>query len=75
MHLLLRQIWALTRKNLLIICLRRPISTLIRAIIIPLGLVLLVSYSKEFFADPQEWGVSSQHTVGPRVVVACWASG
>ncbi|KAF2688847.1 P-loop containing nucleoside triphosphate hydrolase protein [Lentithecium fluviatile CBS 122367] len=63
MNLMLRQTWALTRKNLTIICLRRPISTLIRALIIPLAVVLLVSFSKEFFASPQNWGISSQHTI------------
>lgn len=63
MNLFLRQIWALIRKNLLIICLRRPISTFIRALAIPLAIVLIVAYSKEFFASPQKWGVSSSHPV------------
>ncbi|KAF2179011.1 P-loop containing nucleoside triphosphate hydrolase protein [Zopfia rhizophila CBS 207.26] len=63
MNLLLRQIWALIRKNLLIICVRRPISTLIRAIIIPLAVVLIVGYSREFFSSPQRWGTSSPHRI------------
>ncbi|KAH7372040.1 hypothetical protein BKA66DRAFT_180011 [Pyrenochaeta sp. MPI-SDFR-AT-0127] len=63
MNLLLRQIWALTRKNLLLICLRRPIYTLIRALVLPLVIVLVVAYSKNFFASPQHWGVSSPHNI------------
>ncbi|KAH7089962.1 hypothetical protein FB567DRAFT_315520 [Paraphoma chrysanthemicola] len=63
MHLLLRQIWALIRKNLLLICVRRPISTFIRAFALPLVIVLVVGYSKNFFASPQTWGVSSPHNV------------
>jgi ATP-binding cassette subfamily A (ABC1) protein 3 len=63
MNLLLRQIWALIRKNLLLICVRRPISTFIRAFALPLVIVLVVGYSKEFFASPQHWGVSYPHHV------------
>lgn len=63
MNLLLRQIWALIRKNLLLICVRRPISTFLRAFAIPLVIVLVVGYSKNFFASPQTWGVSSPHNV------------
>ncbi|KAJ4347964.1 uncharacterized protein N0V89_009336 [Didymosphaeria variabile] len=63
MSLLIRQIWALVRKNLLIICLRRPISTFIRALAIPLVVVLVLSYTKEFFASPLKYGISSPHTI------------
>ncbi|KAH5480910.1 hypothetical protein HBI22_043750 [Parastagonospora nodorum] len=63
MKLLLRQIWALVRKNLLLICVRRPISTFIRAFALPLVIVLLLAYSKNFFAGPQTWGVSSAHNI------------
>ncbi|CAO2648284.1 Nn.00g075510.m01.CDS01 [Neocucurbitaria sp. VM-36] len=63
MNLFLRQIWALIRKNLLLICVRRPIYTFIRALAIPLVIVLVVAYSKTFFASPQHWGVSSPHNV------------
>ncbi|PVH98722.1 P-loop containing nucleoside triphosphate hydrolase protein [Periconia macrospinosa] len=61
MNLLLRQTNALIRKNLLIVCVRRPVSTSIRALLIPIAIVLLVAYSKAFFASPQHWGVSSPH--------------
>ncbi|KAL1601480.1 hypothetical protein SLS60_006395 [Paraconiothyrium brasiliense] len=63
MSLLIRQIWALIRKNLLIICLRRPISTFIRALAIPLIVVLVLSYTKEFFASPLKYGISSPHNI------------
>ncbi|KAF2024589.1 P-loop containing nucleoside triphosphate hydrolase protein [Setomelanomma holmii] len=63
MNLLLRQIWALIRKSLLLICVRRPISTFIRAFAIPLIIVLVVGYSKNFFASPQTWGISSPHNI------------
>lgn len=64
MNLFLRQVWALIRKNLLIICLRRPISTFIRAFAIPLAVILILAYSKDFFASPVHWGISSPHNVG-----------
>jgi ATP-binding cassette subfamily A (ABC1) protein 3 len=64
MNLLLRQIWALIRKNLLLICVRSPITTFIRAFAIPLAIVLIIGYSKTFFASSQHWGVSSAHQVG-----------
>jgi ATP-binding cassette subfamily A (ABC1) protein 3 len=63
MTLLLRQIWALVRKNLLLICVRRPISTFIRAFALPLVVVLVLAYSKNFFSSPQHWGVTSPHNV------------
>jgi len=63
MNLLFRQIWALVRKNLLLICVRRPIATFIRAFALPLVIVLLLAYSNNFFAGPQTWGVSSAHNV------------
>jgi ATP-binding cassette subfamily A (ABC1) protein 3 len=63
MNLLLRQIWALVRKNLLLICVRRPVSTFIRAFALPLVIVLVLAYSKNFFASPQTWGVSNAHNV------------
>lgn len=63
MNLLLTQIWALIRKNLLLLCIRRPISTLIRAFVLPLVIVLIIAYSKSFFSSPQHWGISSPHDV------------
>jgi hypothetical protein len=63
MNLLLRQLWALIRKNLLIICVRKLVSTFIRAIAIPLIIVLVVAYSRNFFHGQEVWGVSSAYPV------------
>jgi hypothetical protein len=63
MDLLFRQIWALMRKNLLLVCLRRPITTFIRALAIPLVVILVVAFSKTWFASSGHWGVSSAHQV------------
>jgi len=63
MDLLFRQIWALMRKNLLLVCLRRPITTLIRALAIPLVVVLVIAFSKTWFASGGNWGVSSVRQV------------
>ncbi|KAH6642349.1 hypothetical protein C7974DRAFT_99830 [Boeremia exigua] len=61
MNLLLRQIWALVRKNWLLVCVRRPISTFFRAIVLPLVIILVLAFSKNFFASSQHWGLSSPH--------------
>ncbi|KAF2006147.1 P-loop containing nucleoside triphosphate hydrolase protein [Amniculicola lignicola CBS 123094] len=63
MNLRLRQIGALIRKNLLIICVRRPITTFIRAVAIPLVVVLVLAYSKNFFASPRHYGVGNPHPI------------
>ncbi|KAF2016665.1 P-loop containing nucleoside triphosphate hydrolase protein [Aaosphaeria arxii CBS 175.79] len=63
MSLFVRQTWALVRKNLILICARRYISTFIRAIAIPLAVVLLVAYSKIFFRSATFWGISDTHTI------------
>jgi hypothetical protein len=63
MLLLPRQVWALTKKNLVGIVIRRPISTLIRAAIAPLLIVLLVAYSQKFFSSPEHHGVGPPLTV------------
>ncbi|KAF2494982.1 P-loop containing nucleoside triphosphate hydrolase protein [Lophium mytilinum] len=61
--LLPRQVWALTKKNLVIAVLRRPISTFIRAFLVPLLIVLLVGYSQDFFSSDEHHGVGPQLTI------------
>lgn len=61
----LRQVWTLVQKDLLVAAVRRPISTPIRAIILPLAIVLIVSYAQFFFNPPQRFGVG-----GPRPVLS-----
>jgi len=63
MDLLFRQIWALMRKTLLLVCLRRPITTFIRALAIPLVVILVIAFSKTWFASGGNWGVSSPRQV------------
>lgn len=52
----LRQTWALTKKNLILIVRRHWFSTLIRAIILPLAYILLISYVRLFFLPPSVYG-------------------
>ncbi|KAF2802707.1 P-loop containing nucleoside triphosphate hydrolase protein [Mytilinidion resinicola] len=61
--LLPRQVWALTKKNLVIAVIRRPISTFIRAFLVPLLIVLLVGYSQDFFSSDEHHGVGPELTV------------
>lgn len=52
-----RQVWTLVKKDLLIAAARRPISTAIRAFILPLAIVFVVSYAQYFFNLLQHSGV------------------
>lgn len=52
----LRQSWALTKKNLLILVRRHWFSTLIRAILLPLAYILLISFVRLFFLPPSVYG-------------------
>ena len=59
----LRQTWALSKKNLLIIVRRHWFSTLIRALILPLGYILLISYVRLFFLPPSVYGFGEAETI------------
>ncbi|KAI4205574.1 MAG: hypothetical protein LQ350_000353 [Teloschistes chrysophthalmus] len=63
MPVFLRQVWTLVQKDLLVAAVRRPISTSIRAIILPLAIVLIVSYAQFFFNPPQRFGVGEPRPV------------
>lgn len=63
MPLLLRQVWTLVKKDLLVAAVRRPISTTIRALILPLAIILIVSYAQYFFNSPQYFGVGNPTAV------------
>lgn len=56
MPLFLRQVWALAEKDIQVAAVRWPISTTIRAIILPLAIVLIVSYAQYFFNPLQHYG-------------------
>lgn len=66
--LLLRQIWALLHKDLLILCLRRPVGTLIRAVVVPVVVVLLVGYGQNLFVNTSYYGVSARRAVCNRLL-------
>ena len=59
----LRQLWTLVKKDLLVAAVRRPISTTIRAVILPLAIVLILSYAQYFFNPPQRFGIGEPSPV------------
>lgn len=56
---LLSQSWTLTRKNLLIALLRHPIATTIRAFVLPVALMIFLSYARNLFIPPSNYGIGS----------------
>lgn len=60
-----RQTWVLIEKNLLIAAIRRPISTALRALILPFAIVLIVAYAQYFFNPSQRFGVGHPTSVLP----------
>ena len=65
MPMLIIQIWALMYKTLLVSLVRRPLSTTIRAFVIPLGLVLVISYAQYFFNPHQHFGIGNATPITP----------
>ncbi|KAL8949166.1 MAG: hypothetical protein Q9222_004698 [Ikaeria aurantiellina] len=53
----IRQVWTLVKKDLLVAGTRRPISTTIRAVVLPLAIVLIISYAQYFLNPPQHFGI------------------
>lgn len=56
---ILSQTWTLTKKNLLIVALRHPLSTTLRAVLLPILFMFFISYAKNFFVPPSSFGVGS----------------
>ncbi|KAI9840875.1 MAG: hypothetical protein M1837_001254 [Sclerophora amabilis] len=54
-----RQIWTLTRKNLLIALWRRWFTTPLRALILPIAFAFFLSYVRNFFLPPSNYGFGS----------------
>lgn len=54
-----RQIWTLTRKTLVIVCARHWFATLLRAVLLPIIYAAFISYSKNLFIPPSEFGIAS----------------
>ncbi|KAK7510141.1 uncharacterized protein IWZ02DRAFT_116073 [Phyllosticta citriasiana] len=59
----LRQTWTLTKKNLKVVLVRQFLSTLIRAFLMPIIFMFFVSYAKNFFIPPSEYGVGTARPV------------
>jgi len=58
-RIFVRQIWALTKKNLLIAVVRHWFATLIRAIILPVAFMVLLSNIKNFLIAKNGFGIST----------------
>ncbi|KAK7532032.1 uncharacterized protein J3D65DRAFT_670682 [Phyllosticta citribraziliensis] len=58
-----RQTWTLTKKNLKIVLVRQFLSTLIRAFLMPIIFMFFISYAKNFFIPPSEYGVGTARPV------------
>ncbi|KAF2499146.1 hypothetical protein BU16DRAFT_479678 [Lophium mytilinum] len=55
----LRQTWTLTYKNLLIVFVRHWFATTLRAFLLPIVFMFFISYAKNFFVPPSEFGIGS----------------
>lgn len=59
----LRQTWTLTEKNLVIVFNRHWLSTLIRAFLAPIIFMFFISYAKNFFVPPSDFGIGTPTSV------------
>ncbi|PSR83555.1 hypothetical protein BD289DRAFT_369789 [Coniella lustricola] len=55
----LRQAWVLTKKNLLVVFVRHWFFTTIRAFLAPIVFMFIISYAKNFFVPPSQYGIGS----------------
>jgi ATP-binding cassette subfamily A (ABC1) protein 3 len=60
---LLGQSWTLTRKNVLIALNRHSFSTTIRAFLLPIGFMIFLSYARNLFIPPSNYGIGSPHPI------------
>ncbi|KUI65178.1 ABC transporter A family member 2 [Cytospora mali] len=54
-----RQVWTLTKKNLLVVFVRHWFFTTIRAFLAPIIFMFIISYAKNFFVPPSTFGIGS----------------
>jgi ATP-binding cassette subfamily A (ABC1) protein 3 len=59
----IRQTWALVRKNLIINLKRHRISTIIRAGLLPIIYVAFISYARNLFLPPANYGIGTAKPV------------
>lgn len=57
------QTWTLTKKNILIVLGRHWFTTTVRAFIAPIIFFFIISYCKNFFVPPSEFGVGNPSTL------------
>ncbi|TVY34997.1 ATP-binding cassette sub-family A member [Lachnellula occidentalis] len=57
------QCWTLTKKNLLIALSRHAFATTIRAFLLPIGFMIFLSYARNLFIPPSDYGIGSSHAV------------
>jgi ATP-binding cassette, subfamily A (ABC1), member 3 len=60
---LLSQCWTLTKKNLLIALNRHAFATIIRAFLLPIGFMIFLSYARNLFIPPSDYGIGSSHAI------------
>lgn len=60
---LIRQIWALTSKNIRIVLLRLPLSTIFRAFVLPVVFAMFLSYAQILFEPPAYYGIANSSPV------------
>ncbi|KAF2865949.1 ABC transporter [Massariosphaeria phaeospora] len=63
MALLIRQIISLTKKNLLITLWRHWLTTPLRAFILPVLIVLVLSFTRNFTSPAQTWGIGDRRPI------------
>ncbi|KAJ5089118.1 hypothetical protein N7532_007802, partial [Penicillium argentinense] len=63
MMLFLRQVWTLTLKNLLITLVRPFTTTFLRAFVLPVVFVAIISYARNFFVPPSVYGIADTSPV------------
>jgi ATP-binding cassette subfamily A (ABC1) protein 3 len=60
---LLGQSWTLTRKNILIALNRHAFATSIRAFILPVAFIIFLSYARNLFIPPSNYGIGTSHQI------------
>ena len=60
---LFQQSWTLTRKNLLIVLIRHALPTAIRAFILPIAFMIFLSYARNLFIPPSNFGIGAPHPI------------
>jgi len=63
MALLLRQTRTLISKNFLIVFLRHPIATVLRALLLPIALTLFLSFARNLFVPPAHFGIGTPRAI------------